>query len=266
MKNVIKIFNQLGTLEFILVSFLLWRIFITLFALIGVLSLPVGSPFLGGEAGAYSKAPLLWGWANFDGAHYWGIAKRGYVQFEQAFFPVYPLLVRVGAKFLGNLLFSGLIISHLAFFTVLYLFYYLIRLDFKKPVARLALVLFLFFPTSFYFGSFYTESFFLALILASFYAARKKSWFWAGILGALASATRLVGVFLLPALVVEYYLQAKKKKIKLRLKDFFSLLLIPLGLAIYMFYLWRTTGDPPSRAASRARGRGRSVVARRDHR
>ncbi len=244
MKKVIKAFSELGTLEFILVSFILWRILITFFALIGVLFLPVGSPFLGGEPGAYSKTPLLWGWANFDGAHYWAIAKRGYVQFEQAFFPVYPLVVRVWAKFLGNLLFSGLLVSHLALLFALYLFYYLMRLDFKKSVARLALILLLIFPTSFYFGSFYTESFFLALILASFYAARKKSWFWAGMIGAFASATRLAGIFLLPALVVEFYLQAKKTKTKFHLKDFLSLLLIPLGLGIYIFYLWRTTGDP----------------------
>jgi len=244
MKKVIKVFNQLGTLEFILISFVLWRVLITLFALIGVLVLQTGSPFLGGGEETYLGTPLLWGWANFDGSHYLSIARNGYSQFQQAFFPLFPLLIRVTSSFLGGLLFSGLIISHLAFFTSLYLFYHLIRLDFKKPVARLALILLLFFPTSFYFGSFYTESLFLILILASFYAARKKSWFWAGAIGAFASATRLTGVFLFPALVVEVYLQAKKKKTKPHLKDLLPLLLIPLGLGIYMFYLWRTVGDP----------------------
>ncbi len=249
-KKLLHQLSRLGTLEFLLIAFFTWRLLITVFGLLGILFLPVGSPFLGGSEGAneenylYLRLPLFWGWANFDGVHYWQIAKTGYSQFQQAFFPFFPLLVRVSANFLGGLLFSGLIITHLCFFISLYLFYHLARLDFKKPVVKLALILLLFFPTSFYFGSFYTESLFLSLSLASFYAARKKSWLWAGVLGGFASATRLAGIFLLPALVVEAVEQARLKKGQVKIKDLLPLLLIPFGLSIYMFYLWRSVGDP----------------------
>src|SRR4030042_3666725 len=38
---------------------------------------------------------LLWSWANFDGVHYLLLAEKGYAfGLTQAFFPVYPLLIK----------------------------------------------------------------------------------------------------------------------------------------------------------------------------
>jgi len=170
------------------------------------------------------------------------IARQGYLQFQQAFFPFYPLLIRFLARFLKDYLFSSLLISHLAFLAVMYLFYRLTKLDFGQKAARMAVLFLLLFPTSFYFGSAYTEALFLALVLASFYAARRRAWLWMGIFGGLASATRLVGIFLLPALIVERW-QAQKDGDR-RWLDFWPLLLILAGLVSYMVYLQKTVGDP----------------------
>ena len=63
-----------------------------------------------------------------------------------------------------------------------------------------------------------------------------------GIFGGLASATRLVGIFLLPALIVERW-QAQKDGDR-RWLDFWPLLLILAGLVSYMVYLQKTVGDP----------------------
>ena len=120
----------------------------------------------------------------------------------------------------------------------------LIRLDFKKEIARITVILLLVFPTSFYFASFYTESLFFALAVWSFYFARKGNWVYSGLLGALATATRLVGIALIPGLIVEAWIQWKKNKNSLNTGTILGLILIPIGIFIYMYYLKVKTGDP----------------------
>jgi len=85
----------------------------------------------------------------------------------------------------------------------------------------------------------YTEALFILLIISSFYFARTKRWWWAGIFGGLASATRLVGIFLLPALAFEWWQQKKTKNFL----TLIPLLLIPVGLLCYMRFLSVNYGD-----------------------
>jgi hypothetical protein len=47
-----------------------------------------------------------------------------------------------------------------------------------------------------------TESLFVLLTVASFYAAKREHWWAAGLIGLCASATRVTGVLLLPSLLV----------------------------------------------------------------
>jgi hypothetical protein len=42
----------------------------------------------------------IYSFANFDGVYYLRIAKLGYQQYEQAFFPLYPLLISFFSLFL----------------------------------------------------------------------------------------------------------------------------------------------------------------------
>ncbi len=226
--------------KYILVIFLIWRAALIVIAALGINFFPSKIDYLGGGADNYYNQPLLWSWANFDGVHYLHIAQQGYYQFEQAFFPFYPYLIRgISPLFLGNFLLAGLTISHLTFLLSLYLLYKLIKLDFEEKIAKRALIYLVLFPTSLYFGSVYSESLFLALVLGSFYAARKNRWLLAGMLGAFASATRLAGIFLFPALLIEWWIQSRGK-----LKNLAPLFLTFLGLVAYMGYLDKTTGDP----------------------
>lgn len=195
------------------------------------------------------KTPdFLWNRANFDGIHYLAIAKNGYKNSQQAFFPVYPQLVKfLTPFFLGRDLLAGLSVSLIAFFWSLFFLYRLIRLDFSVSITKRTLFYFLIFPTSFFFASVYTESLFLFFLLGSFYFARIKKWWWAGILGALASGTRVIGVFIFPALLLEWYLQNKDPKsgrINFNFSQLLAVLLVPLGLLIYMRYLAINYQDP----------------------
>src|SRR3989304_9578488 len=64
-------------------------------------------------AAQYNLPRFLTALANFDGAHYLLIAKNGYSQYQQAFFPLYPLLIRsLSFIFLNNYLLTALVISN----------------------------------------------------------------------------------------------------------------------------------------------------------
>jgi len=195
-------------LKWLATVFLIWRLGLEVGVLLGGKFLPQKGYLV----------PSVW--ANFDGIHYLWIAQNGYGLYQQAFFPLYPWLIRWLAGFIHNYLFSGLAISHLTFFASLYLLYRLLLFDFSEKFVRRVIILLLLFPTSFFFASFYSESLFFFLMIAAFYFARKGKWLVAGIFGALASATRVVGIFLLPALLVEWWEQKKIQNPKARFAGF----------------------------------------------
>lgn len=235
-------------LKFTLSSFVIWRVLLFVFLYLAISIIPLQKNFLGGGLESYLKNPHIWSWLNFDGEHYLSIAQIGYQPLTYFFFPFYPLIVKIVASFINestlNIAFMGLLVSHISFLVGLTGLIRLIKLDYKKDIAKITVILLLVFPTSFYFASFYTESLFFSLAVWSFYFARKRKWVYSGLLGVLATATRLVGIALIPALIVETWIQMKKNKNSLNLSMILGLLLIPVGIFIYMYYLKVKTGDP----------------------
>lgn len=230
-------------------AFVIWRILLLAIALYAINSIPFKASFPYWETLlAPNRHPLYWSWGNFDGVHYLTIAQVGYTyQFTQAFFPLYSLLMRQLNVLIGSYLASGLLISHVSFIAALIIFYKLIRIDRGSTTAKRIILFFLLFPTSFYFGAVYSESLFLALVLGCFYCARRQRWWPAGLLGAFASATRIFGILLLPALLVEWYYGRGKKRVYTPfelLTAIFPILLSATGLVGYMYYLNRAFQDP----------------------
>jgi Gpi18-like mannosyltransferase len=176
---------------FIIKSFLIWRVAITLIAYFAILYIPRFSDnFFGGRLLNYEANPLLWGWANFDGEHYLSIAINGYKDLQQAYFPFYPLLIRL----FGGSVVAATLISNISFLVAIVGLYKLIRLDYSEKTAKLAIILLLIFPTSFFFATVYTESLFLALVVWSFFLFRKQKYFSGLVLGTLSSLTRAIGI------------------------------------------------------------------------
>lgn len=245
---MIKNINLKSDIFKILALFLIWRVILILVYFFSIKFIPLAyiDRFLGGGPINYQLLPQLFSWANFDGEHYLSIAIFGYKGLEQAFFPVFPMLISFLAKpfstdLLSALIYStffGLLISNISFFLSLLFLYKLIILDFSKKIAFLTIIILLVFPTSFYFGSLYNESLFLILSLGSFYFARKKRFFLSMCFGIISSATRIFGLLLLPTLLIEVY--QKKEKFS----SWLWILLIPAGLVIYMLYQYLTVGDP----------------------
>ncbi len=227
--------------------FIFWRIAIFFVLFFSLTLFPLQFSFLGGGLPKYLHNPLLWSWLNFDGEHYFSIAQNGYHPLEYFFFPVYPMSVRVLADIFGRsvagVALEGIIFSNVSFLIGLVGFIKLIRIDYKTSVTQNAVILLLLFPTSFYFGSFFTESLFFAEVIWALYFARKGQWFYAGFIGTFATGTRIIGVALIPAFVAEAYVQYNTH-IKKYFLPFVASLMTLLGLLVYMLFLKERTGDP----------------------
>lgn len=176
---------------------------------------------------------------NWDGGHYLGIAQHGYSEkFQYAFFPLYPLTIKAVNQLVNNYTFAGVLISTLSGLLGLNILYQLISLDFSKKLAEKVIFLLLFFPTSFYFLTVYSEGLFFLLVMLTFLSLRKGNLFLASIFAALSSATRPMGLAVVIALILETYLTQGFTK-----KNWY-IILSALGFIIYSFYLFQKTSDP----------------------
>lgn len=198
-------------------------------------------------------------WSRWDAEWYLSIVKNGYAPFlsspdtanNVAFFPLYPLLVRL-LTFLAPLkdsaislyLAVGILLSSLFFLGAAYLLYKMILELFQNEgLAQRTVLLMIAFPAGFFFSTFYPESLFLLLSVALFYTALHKRWLLAACLAGLAALTRPQGIFLLLPLFW-MYMEARSWKIKAIRIDFLALFLPLLFLGGYMVYLYSLTGDP----------------------
>lgn len=198
--------------KFILSLYIGWRLLLFLVSFLGLSYLPgISRP----EITSINPSPqleYLQRWSNWDGAHFIDIARNGYEPFQVVFFPLYPILIKALSVFNLSYFWSGFLITQLATVTTLYYFYKLALLDLKKTSAEKTIYYFLIFPTSFFLVSLYSESVFLAFALSSFYYARTKNFLASFILAGLSSVTRVIGVFVIIAIFIEYLSSKKIKK------------------------------------------------------
>jgi hypothetical protein len=189
-----------------------------------------------GGAGDWLLSPL----ARWDSVWYLDIAHSGYGGPSTAFFPLYPLLVRVLAPggSPGALLVAGYVVSLAALAGALYLLYRLVALELGERSARTAIAMVALFPGALWLGAPYSESLFLLLSVGAFYAARTGHWAWAGACAGLASATRSAGVVLIAPLLVLWWQSAPRRR-----RDLAWIALAPAGLAAYSLYLALSQGD-----------------------
>lgn len=215
--------------------------------------------FIGGDIlGEYIAA-----WNKWDTVYYVKIIEEGYEYVPGAprntvaYFPMYPLLVAsLQPLFAGNTLLTGIILSNLCMFVALIGLYQLtLQLTTSAAVAARAVFYIAAFPLSFYMSGVYTESLFLLLVVFAFYAAHHRAWLAAGLLGMVASATRVNGIILAPALLILWLVDVgwsprqlldsaiwRKLVEQMRVPFFISLTF--MGPGLYMLYLDRAFGEP----------------------
>ena len=183
-------------------------------------------------------------WAHWDGAWYSEIATQGYgarAPESTAFFPLYPMLVKLGSALPGGPSLWGVLISLLCTVFALFFVYRVAENLYGVRAARAATLALAFFPTAFFLNAFYTEALFLAVTAGAVWAARvRRNLVLAGLLGALAAATRNLGVLLLVPLFFEWL----RYRREFGVRGLTGLALVPAGLAGYAVFLRERFGDP----------------------
>lgn len=158
----------------------------------------------GPEPTALGQGLIAW-----DGTHYRALVESGYgpgAPESLRFFPLFPMLGRALDAAVGPLSGAGPALVLLANVAALVAMVLLRRLVLHErrsmALADTAVWVFAVFPASFVLVFAYSEALFLALAIGMFLALRRRSWWAAAGLGALAALTRPTGLLLvLPAAV-----------------------------------------------------------------
>ena len=206
-----------------------------------------------GPKASYGEINIFKLWSNWDGGHYIGIALNGYAHIRQyAFFPLYPMLIKITNLIIPDIYIAALFISNLALLGAAILLYQVSILYGLSSKAAFSTVIFLLiFPSAFFLGAAFTESLFLFFCLLALYLAKKQQWFLASVASGLACFTKFIALTILFVLFVEYLTQRKVtiKNVWHRLNPkridepivylaFFG----PFGIYLYCLYLFWNTG------------------------
>jgi hypothetical protein len=222
-----------------------------------------------GQVTMFGAPSAFWDpFTRFDSGWYYQVARYGYLFVpggpsvgvgkpgKIAYFPLYPLLMRFASRLFGHtaadVYFGGILVSWVAFVAAMVALFFLARLDLPRLRAERAALLTAVFPFAFFFGMIYTEALFLLLTVLTFYAFRTKRWIAGGLFGALATATRLNGILMLPALAWIAWRTVEPTR-RDRLMACAGLLLVPCGIGLYSVYVYRISGNPFEWAASISR-------------
>jgi hypothetical protein len=182
-----------------------------------------------------------------DGGWYLRIVRNGYeaipfsadAQHDWAFFPLYPILVRL----LGGEVIAGIVLANVLALLAALLLVTEVRAIATRPAARWTVLFVLYWPFSGMLSSFRPESLLLLLAVATWALGRRGHWWAAWLCVGLATLTRPQG--LLVALLLMDPVRARRAEIRRHPLPLVAGALIPLvALGAFSWYLGTLTGDP----------------------
>jgi hypothetical protein len=167
------------------------------------------SPAGNQDLASYPGSAIFGGWFRYDGRWYDLIVTKGYwfngptVQSSVAYFPGYPIVLwilhfvtGISVKLLGS------IVTIACGAGVAVLFVSWSRLRATDRVVRIAVITMLLYPYAFYLmGAVYGDALFLVAALGAFVLLERDHAVLAGLAGAVATATRPVGIALIVGLI-----------------------------------------------------------------
>ena len=187
-------------------------------------------------------------WHRWDPTHYLRLADVGYRSTGDdalfiVFFPLFPFLVATVGVFARNLVVASLVVTTVCSVGAGVILYRLARLDAPESEARASVVMLFAVPTAYALFAPYSEALFLLCVLGSMYAARTGRWWIAGLVGMAATATRMVGLALIPALLVEAFVSRGERPGGSWQRVLAAIALVPLGFVYYLALNVAVFGD-----------------------
>jgi Gpi18-like mannosyltransferase len=157
-----------------------------------------------------------------------------------AFFPVFPLLIRLAGRALGSYLAGGLVVTVVTGALSAWLVWLVATRVRDRRVADRAVLLYCLFPGAMAFGMMYSEGVTVTLAAAALLALVTRRWALAGIIGAIGTAEASILFILVPVAGI-VALQAIWRR-----REWASLVapvLTPLGALAFFGYLGRRYHD-----------------------
>lgn len=149
-------------------------------------------------------------WNAWDGRHYLSLIEKGYKGYTEngqhlflVFFPLYVWISRLVSYISGSPETAALAVSIVSYGLGCVYLYRLVYRMHGREAAQAAVLLISVFPFSFFFGSIMTEGLFFFTTAAALYYIGEHKYVRAGIFGALAAMTRMIGVVLVAAMLAE---------------------------------------------------------------
>jgi len=180
--------------------------------------------------------------STWDAQHYLYLSESGYHagQMSDAFFPLFPLLIHITTPIFGSSLAAGLVMANLASMAGIYFLFQLVTALQGRAVARGTILLYLAFPTAFFFSLVYSESLFLLLIVLFFYLLLvKRRMDWAALPAAILPLARPEGVLVLLPFAAYWWVERRRLS-----REALFVLSPLLGAAAYLAYMRAATGNP----------------------
>lgn len=200
----------------------------------------------------FRQSKFLEIFAAWDSGWYFDIARRGYYwsadgQSSIAFFPLYPMLIRLVAWPFGGteraLWLSAIGVSTGAYFLALVALHRLtVRLSGDRETARRTILYVAIFPFALFFTRVYAESVFLLTSVLAVSDAYERRWWRAGVWGALATLARPNGILIVVPLLL-LALRDRPGAAALARRAV-ALSPAPLALAGFCAFAYSLSGDP----------------------
>jgi hypothetical protein len=248
--------HERGTVVRIVLGAIAFRLVSALIALLANLVFPLNQPE---QLTVFGTTSPFWDtFARYDTGHFQNIAWGGYVpvpngRSDIAYFPVYPLLMRWVGNLFGHhhaiLYLSGIFVSWVCFVLAMVALYHLARLDLSRRGAERAVLLMTIFPFAFFFGVAYSESTFVLFTVLAFYLFRTRRWVIGGLCAGIATATRVPGIMMWPALAWIAWRTMEPTR-RDRVGAAAGLVLAASGFGAYCAYIYALTGNPFEWAAT----------------
>jgi len=179
------------------------------------------------------------------------------ISLSYAFFPFYPMMIRLfalplsllGLNSIATATLAGLMVSMLGTLPAMIALYEFARVESDDAGGVRAAFYLLIFPSGFFLAEIYTEGLFVGLAFSSLLLLRRGYRGWAALLAVLATFTRAVGVVLAVPLLIAWIKEAEWLELDMEWKQIYyrglPWRIISNGLVatapIIAFFLWRVS-------------------------
>jgi len=159
-----------------------------------------------------------------------------------AFFPLYPIILRVANNIFNNIELSGFVLINILLVANFFSLYFVISKLYNQNCALKTVFLLFLYPFSIFFRSYFSDGLLLLLLIWFGYFLIKKKWFFVAIFLGFLTITRGTGLFMIPIFL---YQLAKELKIHLITvkKTIFLVFLSTIPFLLWIIYCYIQTGN-----------------------